>query len=61
MNVRELIRKKEKEYREHGLADDSLSREELISAMAAAPPMLPKAAGPSRYAQSWDPPINGSR
>ena len=40
MEPRELIRKKEKEYKEHGLAEDSLSREELIAAMAAAPRLI---------------------
>ena len=40
MEPRELMRKKEKEYSELGLADKSLSREELIAAMAAHPRLI---------------------
>jgi len=40
MEPRELMRKKEAEYKEHGLADDSLSRDELIAAMAAHPRLI---------------------
>jgi len=48
MEPRELLRKKEKEYKELGLADDSLSRGELVAAMAAHPRLIerPIVAGP---------------
>ena len=40
MEPRELIRKKEKEYKELGLADDTLSHAELVAAMAAHPRLI---------------------
>jgi len=40
MEPRELMRKTEKEYKELGLADDDLSRTELIAAMAAHPGLI---------------------
>ncbi len=40
MEPRELMRKKEKEYKELGLADASLGRAELIAAMAAHPRLI---------------------
>ena len=40
MEPRELIRKKEKEYKELGLAKKSLSRKELIAAMALHPRLI---------------------
>ena len=40
MEPRALIRKKEKEYKDLGLADDSLSRQELIAAMASHPRLI---------------------
>lgn len=40
MEPRELMRKKEKEYKELGLADDTLSREKLVGAMAAHPRLI---------------------
>ena len=40
MEPRELIRKKESEYKELGLADKSLSRDELVAAMAAHPRLI---------------------
>ena len=40
MEPRELMRKKEKEDRELGLADHELSRAELIAAMAAHPKLI---------------------
>ena len=49
MEPRELMRKKEKEYKELGLADDALSRAELIAAMAAHPRLIerPIVVGPN--------------
>ena len=49
MEPRELMRKKEKEYKELGLADDGLSRAELIAAMAAHPRLIerPIVVGPN--------------
>jgi arsenate reductase len=40
MEPRGLIRKREKEYKELGLADDSLSRERLIRAMVEHPRLI---------------------
>jgi len=40
MEPREIIRKREKEYKELGLADGSLRREELIAAMAKHPRLI---------------------
>ncbi len=40
MEPRELMRKKEKEYKELGLADGALSRGELIAAMASHPRLI---------------------
>jgi len=40
MEPRELMRKKEKEYKELGLGDDTLSRDELIAAMASHPRLI---------------------
>ena len=40
MEPRELMRKKEAEYKELGLADTSLSRDQLVVAMAAHPRLI---------------------
>ena len=40
MDPRELMRKKEKEYKELGLADNTLSRAELVAAMTAHPRLI---------------------
>ena len=40
MEPRELMRKKEREYKELGLADDTLSREVLVAAMALHPRLI---------------------
>jgi arsenate reductase len=40
MEPRELIRRREKEYKELDLADSSLSRKDLIAAMAAHPRLI---------------------
>jgi arsenate reductase len=40
MEPRELIRKKEKEYKELGLADATLSRDKLVAAMASHPRLI---------------------
>jgi arsenate reductase len=40
MEPRELMRTKEKEYKELGLADESLSRDELIQAMLDHPKLI---------------------
>lgn len=40
MEPRDLMRKKEKDYKELGLAGETLSREELIAAMAAHPRLI---------------------
>lgn len=40
MEPRELMRKKEKEYKELDLAEDTLSRDELIAAMASHPRLI---------------------
>jgi arsenate reductase (glutaredoxin) len=40
MEPRDLMRKKEKEYKENGLNDDSLSREALIAAMVKFPKLI---------------------
>jgi arsenate reductase len=40
MTARELLRAGEAEYSERGLADESLSEDELIAAMAAAPRLI---------------------
>ena len=40
MEPRALMRKKEKEYKDLGLADDTLSRQELIAAMASHPRLI---------------------
>ena len=49
LKPRELMRKKEKEYKVLGLADDELSRAELIAAMAAHPRLIerPIVVGPN--------------
>ena len=40
MEPRELMRSKEKEYREFGLKDESLSRDQLIAAMVEHPRLI---------------------
>ena len=40
LEPRDLMRKKEKEYKENGLANPDLSREELIAAMIAHPKLI---------------------
>ena len=40
MEPRQLIRRKEKEYRELGLKDESLSRDQLIAAMVGHPRLI---------------------
>ncbi len=40
MEPRDLMRKKEKDYKELGLADAKLSREDLIAAMATHPKLI---------------------
>ena len=40
LEPRELMRKKEKEYKEAGLDDDSLSRKQLIDAMVKYPKLI---------------------
>ena len=40
MEPRELMRKKEAEYKELGLADESLSRQDLIEAMVEHPKLI---------------------
>lgn len=40
MQPRDLMRKKEAEYKEHNLADESLSDDELIAAMVAHPKLI---------------------
>jgi arsenate reductase len=40
MEPRALMRKKEKAYKELGLDDDTLNREELVAAMAAHPRLI---------------------
>ena len=40
LKPRELMRKSEPEYKENGLADDSLSDEELIAAMLRIPKLI---------------------
>jgi len=40
MEPRDLIRKREKEYKELGLADPTLSREKLVAAMASHPRLI---------------------
>ena len=40
MEPRELMRSKEKEYRELGLKDESLSRDQLIAAMVEHPRLI---------------------
>lgn len=40
MEPRALMRKREKEYKELGLADDTLGRQELIAAMASHPRLI---------------------
>ncbi|MEN8177018.1 MAG: arsenate reductase (glutaredoxin) [Pseudomonadota bacterium] len=40
MQPRDLMRKKEKEYKEHNLADPAMSREQLIDAMLAHPKLI---------------------
>jgi arsenate reductase len=40
MSARELLRKGEAEYREQGLADQTLGEQELIGAMAATPRLI---------------------
>jgi arsenate reductase len=45
MEPRDLIRRREKEYKELGLADTSLTRDELISAMAEHPRLIERPVG----------------
>ena len=40
LEPRDLMRKKEKEYKENGLDDESLSREQLIAAMVKFPRLI---------------------
>jgi arsenate reductase (glutaredoxin) len=40
MEPREIMRKKEKEYKELGLADTTLSRKKLVAAMASHPRLI---------------------
>lgn len=40
MEPRELMRRKEAEYKDLGLADDSLGRDQLIAAMVAHPRLI---------------------
>ena len=40
LEPRELMRKREAEYKDLGLKDDSLSRDELIAAMVAHPRLI---------------------
>jgi arsenate reductase len=40
LTARQLMRKGEAEYREQGLADESLTEEELIDAMVATPRLI---------------------
>jgi arsenate reductase len=40
LTARELMRKGEAEYREQGLADESLTEDELIAAMVASPRLI---------------------
>lgn len=40
MQPRDLMRKKEQEYKEHNLSDPALSREQLIDAMLAHPKLI---------------------
>lgn len=40
MEPRDLIRKREKEYKELGLSDQGISREDLISAMVTHPRLI---------------------
>ena len=40
LEPRELMRKKEPEYKEHNLADPALTREQLIAAMVAFPRLI---------------------
>lgn len=40
LSARDLMRKGEAEYREQGLADDSLTQQQLITAMAAHPRLI---------------------
>jgi len=40
MEPRDLMRKKEKDYKELGLADATLSRDELVAAMASHPRLI---------------------
>jgi len=40
LTARELMRKGEAEYREQGLADESLTEDELITAMVASPRLI---------------------
>jgi len=40
MEPRDLMRKKEKDYKELGLADATLGREELVAAMASHPRLI---------------------
>lgn len=40
ISARELLRKKEDAYKEHGLADTALSDEKLIEAMISAPKLI---------------------
>jgi arsenate reductase len=45
MEPRDLIRQREQEYKELGLADKSLSRKQLISAMVAHPRLIERPVG----------------
>ena len=45
MKPRDLMRRKEKEYKELGLADPSLDRKQLIAAMVAHPRLIERPVG----------------
>lgn len=45
MEPRELMRRKEKEFKELGLGDSSLDRRQLIAAMAAHPRLIERPIG----------------
>jgi len=46
MEPRELMRKKEAEYKELGLADEGLSRQDLIAAMVQHPKLIERGRQP---------------
>jgi len=55
MAPRELLRKREKEYKELGLSDQSLGDEELITAMTTHPRLIerPIVVGPEGTVMGW--------